>query len=100
MTATSLTDPSSRRGEIEVRTPKRNPSLSQAASLPSRVLAALLFGLVCVGGMYVSARFGIAIRLSHHGISRLLWIGGLTPLIFVISSPTAALGGNGRPSGP
>jgi hypothetical protein len=32
--------------------------------------------------MYVSARFGIAIRLSHHGISRLLWIGGFTPLIF------------------
>jgi hypothetical protein len=58
---------------------------SAASQLPRFLISWLqrvLFGLVIVGGMYVSVHLSIAIRLSHHGISRFLWIGGLTPLIF------------------
>lgn len=82
MTATSPSDPSSGRGAIEDRTPKGNPSRFRLRRFLVSWLQRVLFGLVCVGGMYVSARFGTAIRSSHHGISRLLWIGGFTPLIF------------------
>jgi hypothetical protein len=45
-------------------------------------LQCLLVELVSIAGMYVSARFGIALGLPERSIAGLLWIGGSTPLVF------------------